>query len=493
MERAARAFLAACVLAVSGAALAQADTTPPIAGTVRDGPGMSDSDDQASSTMIEANWSGFQDPESGIAGYEWAIGTSPGATDVQDFRPVGVQHDAVNDALSLTAGATYYATVRATNGAGLSVTATSDGIVAVFGPEVPGTVNDGPGADIDTQTSTTTISANWSGFSVGPGVAYYRWGIGTRPDYDDVQRLTPVGLATSATNAGLSLTPGKAYYVYVVAHDGWYSHVTAVSNGVIVTLPDATPPVAGTVNDGPDLDMDVFGAGYLSANWNGFQDPESGIARYEWAIGTSPGATDVQAFTTVGTQTSANASISSTAGSTLYVTVRATSGGGLTATATSDGVAVVPPELTVSPASLEFPHVAVGSRSDALQITVQNETPYDLWLSITSDRPDFVWTVSRPHLLPGHTSLINVSFQPQVTMVRQGKLTLAFSHTAWLDPKPPTWTIERYVEVKGYGAPGPPEEPPALGGCGCVSGGGTPVVAALLGLAAAWRRRRRRS
>ena len=115
------------------------DTTPPIAGTVNDGPGP-DLSVQNYSTSISANWSGFSDPESGIAGYRWAVGTSPGATDVLPFTTVGTTPGAIAT-VALVDGTTYYVTVEATNGAGLVVTASSNGVLVDTTPPaapVPG-------------------------------------------------------------------------------------------------------------------------------------------------------------------------------------------------------------------------------------------------------------------------------------------------------------------------------------------------------------------
>jgi len=103
------------------------DSTPPVAGTVRDGLGP-DLVVQLDTTDISANWSGFSDPESGIAKYEFAVGTSPGATDIQPFVSVGSASSATASGLSLQVGITYYVTVRGTNSEGLTITASSDGV-----------------------------------------------------------------------------------------------------------------------------------------------------------------------------------------------------------------------------------------------------------------------------------------------------------------------------------------------------------------------------
>ncbi len=105
---------------------------------------------------------------------------------------------------------------------------------------------------------------------------------------------------------------------------------------------DPSPPVPGSVSDGlgPDLVVQLDTT-TISANWSGFSDPESGIAKYEWAIGSSPGGIDVQPFVDIGSATSATASgLLLQVGRTCYVTVRATNSEGLVVTASSDGVSI---------------------------------------------------------------------------------------------------------------------------------------------------------
>jgi hypothetical protein len=111
-----------------------ADITPPVRGTVNDRP-RDDNDPvdistQTSLDSISANWTGFSDGETGIFGYEWAIGTRPGADDVSPFTRTSnsLQSSFTKTGLTLIQGLTYYTTVRATNGSGLTVTASSNGV-----------------------------------------------------------------------------------------------------------------------------------------------------------------------------------------------------------------------------------------------------------------------------------------------------------------------------------------------------------------------------
>jgi len=87
-------------------------------------------------------------------------------------------------------------------------------------PPTAGSVTDGLASDVDTQISTTTISARWSGFAgVAAPIAQYEWAIGTSVFGTDVQDWTGVGMATTGTNTALSLQLGSTYFVSVQAYD----------------------------------------------------------------------------------------------------------------------------------------------------------------------------------------------------------------------------------------------------------------------------------
>ncbi|MBL8728358.1 MAG: fibronectin type III domain-containing protein [Planctomycetes bacterium] len=110
-------------------------------------------------------------------------------------------------------------------------------------PPTAGNVVDGLGADVDTQTSTTTISARWFDFAgVSAPIVQYEWAIGRAQFGTDVQDWTPVGTSTTATNTSLSLQVGTTYYVSVQAYDSLGgASPPASSDGVQV----ASPPGGG--------------------------------------------------------------------------------------------------------------------------------------------------------------------------------------------------------------------------------------------------------
>ena len=86
-------------------------------------------DFQASNDTISVRWA-FRDLQSGIVDYQWAIGTVPHGADIQPLTSLGTALEATNSNLLsiLQHNTTYYVTITATNGAGLSTTVASDGV-----------------------------------------------------------------------------------------------------------------------------------------------------------------------------------------------------------------------------------------------------------------------------------------------------------------------------------------------------------------------------
>ena len=138
------------------------DTTPPLDPTVTD-----DGPLTADPTQLQASWSS-SDPESGIAEYQYAIGTSatdPGSGYVVDWKSAGTATEATETGLSLLPWQTYYWYVKAKNGAGLwSEVGTSDGVLLEPTARVPFR------EDFDTLDSAVWMSyANGGNISLSDG------------------------------------------------------------------------------------------------------------------------------------------------------------------------------------------------------------------------------------------------------------------------------------------------------------------------------------
>lgn len=94
---------------------------------------------------------------------------------------------------------------------------------------------------------------------------------------------------------------------------------------------DWTIPGSAAVSDGTGLDIDTtYSLTQLESNWSICTDPNSGVVKYWYSIGTSAGATDVVGWTNNALSTSVTHSgLSLTIGQWYYFNVRSENGAGL--------------------------------------------------------------------------------------------------------------------------------------------------------------------
>jgi hypothetical protein len=223
------------------------DTVPPTPGQVWDGDGglVEDVSYQASLDSLSARWSGFEDVLSGIALYRWAIGTSPGGSDVQEYVDIsgGLNVSTVGPVeatgLSLVSGTLYFISVVAVDHAGNTAVVSSDGVVADATPPQFGLVESTPGSG----GVPSDLVALWSDFvDVESDIRTYAWAVGTTPCASDALPFADVGMALHAEMSGVNLERGRWYYVAVRATNNAGLNSTSTSHGV--WLGDAGSAVA---------------------------------------------------------------------------------------------------------------------------------------------------------------------------------------------------------------------------------------------------------
>ena len=143
----------------------------------------------------------------------------------------------------------------------------------------------------------------------------------------------------------------STYYITVHAISASGQTITASSNGVLI---DITPPTLSIpirhydVEFSPTQPTHYQGNNHTIATSWFFEDLESGIIEYRWAIGTTPYSIDIQQFTSVGLNTQAqntNLEGSLIHNTTYYITVEAKNGAGLSKIVTSDGITYLDLEL----------------------------------------------------------------------------------------------------------------------------------------------------
>ncbi|XP_022107048.1 uncharacterized protein LOC110988105 [Acanthaster planci] len=320
-----------------------------------------------STTSISASWKNvFSDRESGVAYYEWAVGSHRGRADIMPFTRVD-NETGVSDPsrrLPFQDGHSYFISVKAINTVGL-ITLRSYGAFTVdASPPVAGHVFDGDlgrapanHRDRDFQRDCTELRAFWEGFhDPHSSIIGYFWRAGTCPGCSDVVLEQYVGLNTDVVAENLNLVPGLTYYVTATACNAADLCTSVTSDGVMV---DVSPPVPGKVYDGGPGDGDISYQSsrfQLRAHWWGFRDPHSGLSHYEWRAGTTPGAEDILPSSRI--ELSEDALIFLPVSDQLptcadiYITVRAYNRLGMWSEATSNGFRLdsSPPDVVDAPA-----------------------------------------------------------------------------------------------------------------------------------------------
>ncbi|NLF96919.1 MAG: hypothetical protein GX569_09295, partial [Candidatus Riflebacteria bacterium] len=284
---------------------------PIVRQTVRDGTGADV--DTIIGNDIDMNWAHVAVTGFTRTGYQVALGSTPGSSDVAGWVDLAAGETSYTfTGVSLTSGNTYYTSVRMVTDRGTLNYSSSDGFVSVNLD-----VRDGSGADVDITSSLTDADLNWgpAPFAVGR----YDVALGTTPGGTDIVGWTNVNLATSYSFTGLSLGNGGSYYCSVRAYDPGMSVIGVFSSDGFSPIIDTTL----TVRDGSDLGVDtddIFSLTAVGVNW----DDSTGlpVLRYEAAIGTTPGGDDVIGWTDMGAATSGILSGSLATGTTYYSSVR---------------------------------------------------------------------------------------------------------------------------------------------------------------------------
>ena len=104
------------------------DVTLPLIGSVSDGLNSDDQQWTNDLTTLSAIWTGFSDALSGLASYEYSIGTVAGGTQTVPWTDVGLDTSMINSTLTLESGYQYFVNIRAIDQAGnISSIASSNG------------------------------------------------------------------------------------------------------------------------------------------------------------------------------------------------------------------------------------------------------------------------------------------------------------------------------------------------------------------------------
>jgi hypothetical protein len=143
---------------------------------------------------------------------------------------------------------------------------------------------------------------------------------------------------------------------------------------------DTTAPTALTIYDGTTIATDSFfndgSLSSLSANWDSLNANVSGLLKYEYSIGTTPGATDIKTWTNNATSTSVTATgLTLQSSQMYYFNVRVTDNATNTAIFSSNGQRILPSlSFSLSNSAVSFGNLNNGNSFTNSQSTTLTTT-----------------------------------------------------------------------------------------------------------------------
>ncbi|XP_052219885.1 uncharacterized protein LOC127837088 [Dreissena polymorpha] len=324
------------------------DTTPPIVGIVLDGIRNATELKYTSETVSKhANWRDYYDPESGIANYKVDVYIN---NEKKKTFETGTLSEFEDHTISMEHKDEVYFEVHGVNGAELEAAARSDSFIVDHTPPIMTEISDNKDGN-RYQADKSKLSLKWDFFDSESGIGKYRtviyesrhgikqkhWPASER--YNETKPMSTVNDKMDSTLGNLNMEDGVTYSLHVTAFDGALLATAHESTGVLIdTTPPSTPKVKvglptedEEVDQGQVLHNDPYG---IRLSWSS-RDSESGISKYEVAIGTNDNKEKILPFTDYGTDTTAYISNiflepytnASTNASTLYVvTVKASNG-----------------------------------------------------------------------------------------------------------------------------------------------------------------------
>ncbi|XP_070573951.1 uncharacterized protein [Ptychodera flava] len=399
------------------------DLTEPVLYFVGDGrtPGI-DQRFTASTNQLSANWR-FQDAESGIDHYKLSVYETFGGTRKQIFpfsEPYETLHKTSTiwtstEELSLKTGGHYEVRVSAVNGAGLTNVQDTNGVIVDPSPPVMRALSLGaftPGSEelfdgYVISTDKAGIKAYWKGTDFESGIDGYFVAVGQHPGGTDVLDFTNFGPSSGGYIGDITLdlydesNDGPVYYVTVKAQNGAGTFSdTMTSSPLKLVSGDKIGFVIDGANqpesEGDDVDIDVdyqLESGTVTVQFHDFESAQHGIVHYEWAIGRSPLADDVQPYISVGIVQPdekedtigegihgfgiAQSLLPLEPGITYYTTVRAITGSGNVLESSSDGFIV-----DTTPSSMKINKFIHNMAVDTINVTDKSDND----LSVSDDR-----------------------------------------------------------------------------------------------------------
>ncbi|KAK2165039.1 hypothetical protein NP493_1368g00012 [Ridgeia piscesae] len=251
--------------------------------------------------MITANWDGIHDHETGMLMYTWAVGTSPCGDDIVTHND---PHEHIASAsewtnvglafpLNLPDGK-YYVTVRGINDIEFGPLALSVCHAQPFAIDTtPPIIYEVYDLAYDEDSFLISFRMNATDPVSGIKVGEVGLGRSRRDTY-----LLPWTTVQNYSHVEHKFRVPDGVPAWVKMRVTNNVELRAVGHSAKAIIVDISPPLPGLVYDGNDQGGDIAfqsSSARYCASWHDFRDPESGISKYLFDLGTTPGSADVVA------------------------------------------------------------------------------------------------------------------------------------------------------------------------------------------------------
>ena len=332
------------------------DTTPPICSQVWDGRSNypDDTDYAPSSNRFIISWVCY-DNESPIVRYQFSVRDVQTREYAIPFYTLKTHVNSTGSAVitgggrmiaSFIEGHTYQSGVEVANAVGLKTIKWTDGVT------IDNTPPEVSNLKLAFDPEWDFLKVEWSVSDRESGLKSVSWGLGTTPGANDIKNFSDVSPSvTNASISSVSFQQGSTCILNIfVVNKGGLSSKSS-SNAIIIDRSTPSPGIVAAHHVFPrSFDQSsnkLFNSSFV-VTWTGFTDPESGIKKTSWAIGTDCQKlkqdgddlyTEVVADESVGGVIIENQTLMEN--ETYFVSVRVTNGAGLHRTDCSPGMLVI--------------------------------------------------------------------------------------------------------------------------------------------------------
>lgn len=332
------------------------DTTPPICSQVWDGKSNYPNDIEyaPSSNRFIISWV-CHDNESPIVRYQFSVRDMQTKESAIPFYTLKTRVNLTGSAVitgggRMTArfveGHTYQSGIEVANAVGLKSIKWTDGVT------IDNTPPEVSNLKLAFDPERDLLKVEWSVSDRESGVKSVSWGLGTTPGTNDIKNFSDVSPSvTNISISSVSFQQGSTCFLNIFAVNKGGLSSKSSSNTIIIDRSAPSPGIVAAHHvflRSYDQSSNKLSNSSFVVTWTGFTDPESGIKKTSWAIGTDCQKlkqdgdnlyTEVVADDSVGGVIIENQTLMEN--ETYFVSVRVTNGAGLHRTDCSPGMLVI--------------------------------------------------------------------------------------------------------------------------------------------------------